>query len=122
MREKNGKGTIIKRGNTYFLGIRKGKINGKYIKKWIKLKATTPEEATNERDDINTDRRRNVFVEPTAVTVEKYVKIFLEDTQRAVSRGRIAKGTYEWYEKRLRLHIIPEIGGLKLTEVTKPLR
>jgi len=117
VREKNGKGTIIKRGDAYFLGIRKGKINGEYIKKWIKLKAKTLETAKDERDDINTDRRRNVFVEPTAVTVEKYAKIFLEDTQRAVSRGRIAKGTYEWYEKRLRLHIIPEIGGLKLTEI-----
>jgi integrase len=119
MRAKNGKGTIVKKGNTFFLGIRKGKVNGRYIKKWIKLKAATPEAAETERDDINTDRRRNVFVEPSAVTVEKFAKVFLSDMNRAVNRGRIAKATYEWYEKRLRLHILPEIGGLKLTEVKK---
>jgi integrase len=119
MREKNGKGTIVKKGETYFLGINKGKINDEYKKKWIKLKAKTLETAKDERDDINTDRRRNVFVEPSAVTVEKFAQVFLSDMERAVKRGRIAKATYEWYEKRLRLHILPEIGGLKLTEVKK---
>jgi hypothetical protein len=85
MRTKNGKGTIVKKGDTYFLGINKGKIDGKYKKKWIILKATTLEAAENERDDINTDRHRNVFVEPTTVIVEKFSKIFLSDMQRAVS-------------------------------------
>jgi integrase len=115
--QKIGKGSIVQRGNSFHLVISKGKVNGKYRPKWSKMKATTMEEALDERDFIYTDRRRNVWTEPTKITFETYSAEFLRDLKRAVKAGARAENTYDWYESRLRIHINPVIGGLKLTEI-----
>ncbi len=112
-----GKGSIVQKGEKFYLAISKGKVNGKYKKKWVPMKATTPEAAIDEREEINVDRRRNVWTEPSKVTVDEFAQQFLDDIKRAVERKRKAKATYEWYEKRLRLHIRPEIGGFRLNEI-----
>jgi integrase len=109
-----GKGHIAKKGDKYYLVISRG---SKRPPKWVKMKATTDEAAKLERDEIAVDRRRNVWTEPTKITVDDFAQQFLTDMDRAVKRGRKAKATYEWYEKRLRLHILPEIGGLRFHEV-----
>ena len=109
-----GKGHIAKKGDKYYLVLSRG---SKRPPKWVKMKATTDEAAELERDDIAVDRRRNVWTEPTKITVDDFAQQFLTDMDRAVKRGRKAKATYEWYEKRLRLHILPEIGGLRFHEV-----
>ena len=109
-----GKGHIAKKGGKYYLVLSRG---SKRPPKWIRLKATTEKEAELERDDISVDRRRNVWTEPTKTTVDDFAQQFLADMARAVERGRKAKATYEWYEKRLRLHILPEIGGIRFNEV-----
>jgi integrase len=109
-----GKGHIAKKGDKYYLVISRG---SKRPPKWVQMKATTLEAAELERDEIAVDRRRNVWTEPTKITVDDFAQQFLTDMDRAVKRGRKAKATYEWYEKRLRLHILPEIGGLRFHEV-----
>jgi integrase len=109
-----GKGHIAKKGDKYYLVISRG---SNRPPKWVQMRATTPEAAELERDDIAVDRRRNVWTEPTKITVDDFAQQFLTDMDRAVKRGRKAKATYEWYEKRLRLHILPEIGGLRFHEV-----
>jgi integrase len=109
-----GKGHIAKKGDKYYLVLSRG---SKRPPKWVQMKATTDEEAEKERDEVAVDRRRNVWTEPTKITVDDFAGQFLADMDRAVQRKRKAKATYEWYEKRLRLHILPKIGGLRFHEV-----
>jgi integrase len=109
-----GKGHIAKKGDKYYLVLSRG---SKRPPKWVQMKATTDEEAEKERDEIAVDRRRNVWTEPNKVTVEEFAQRFLEDMERAVKRKRKAQATYEWYEKRIRLHILPAIGWLRIHEV-----
>lgn len=112
-----GKGAITNKNGKYYLVLSKGKVGTKYHQKWVQLKAKTKNEAEDERDFIYTDRKRGVWVEPNKITVSQYNTQFLVDMKKAVEHGRTAEATYEWYEKRIRLHINPVIGGLKFNEV-----
>jgi integrase len=49
--------------------------------------------------------------------VDHFVERFLDDMDQDVKNRLKAKATYEWYEQRLRNHILPEIGGLRFHEV-----
>jgi integrase len=111
-----GKGHIAKKGDKYYLVLSRG---SKRPPKWIKMKATTDEAAELERDEIAVDRRRNVWMEPNKTTFDDFTDVFLKDMNKAVERKRKAKATYEWYEQRLRNHILPVIGWQRIQEIKK---
>jgi integrase len=113
-----GRGSIVRRNNNiFYLVLSLEKIGDKYPQKWVKLHAKTLKQAETERDFVYTDRRRGVWIEPHKITVCDFMKQYLTDMEKAVSCGRVAQSTFEWYEKRIRLHIQPVIGGIKLSEM-----
>lgn len=59
------------------------------------------------------DRNAGLVFESGTVSLAKYLKRWLEDIQDTVSPR-----TWERYEQNVRLHIVPELGRMKLASLT----
>jgi len=63
---------------------------------------------------VETDKLRGAWVDPNGarITLEAYATGWLE------TRGGLRPRTRETYEAQLRLHVLPELGGLRLSALT----
>lgn len=76
---------------------------------------TTAKDAQQERDLVVAQLYSNNYVTEKSITVRDYFTNWLEN----VIRCRCKASTYSSYYYTLKNHIYPNIGGVKLTELTK---
>ncbi|POX37854.1 hypothetical protein C3486_26245 [Streptomyces sp. Ru73] len=62
---------------------------------------------------VENDKRENTYIDPSAgkVSVRRYATEWLEQMSGAA-------GTYEAYERVMRLHVVPHLGGKTIAQVT----
>src|ERR1700690_2341971 len=108
--EKTRTPGIFKRGSRYVFSYR---VEGK--QRWET--ARTLEEARRAKSARSTDIGRGEFEERSRVTLREYAKPWVE---RYLGRGRggFREGTRDEYRRQLEQYVLPQLGGLKLTEIT----
>jgi integrase len=75
----------------------------------------TRKAAQEAMDDLRVSARRGSYVAPTRQTFAEFA-----DEWRAAVRIRLEPSTLESYERNLRVHIVPAIGGLQLQAIDAP--
>ena len=70
----------------------------------------TKREAQEALDQLKVDKKHGKLVSPAKVTVRE----FLEDEWLPAAKRRLAQSTWESYERNVRHHIVPNIGGVQL--------
>ncbi len=76
------------------------------------VRGTRKEAERRERELLRT-RETGTFVEPHRMTVAEYMAKWLESV-----RQKVEPNTYRGYEQRSRTHIVPDLGHVKLTELS----
>ncbi len=76
------------------------------------VRGTRKEAERRERELLRT-RETGTFVEPHRMTVAEYMTKWLESV-----RQKVEPNTYRGYEQRSRTHIVPDLGHVKLTELS----
>jgi integrase len=109
----NGEGSVYPRRNKY------GKITswrGSYIGfdgKRHYVSGKTRREAEERLTEGKARRNSGLMFESGTIALGKYLKRWLEDVE-----GTVSPRTWERYEQNARIHIIPELGGMKLRTLT----
>jgi integrase len=85
--------------------------NATPARKWSRRFATRTE-AENHRDTIAGAVRRREYVEPSRQPLSEFVDHWL-----TASRSRYRPSTFSSYDDKLRLHVLPTLGGTPLSEV-----
>lgn len=75
--------------------------------------ADTKKEALRWLRDRQAEADRGQLVEPSKVTLEEWLTRWLED-----KRPTIEPASYHWYERRVRLHLVPVLGAVPLGKLT----
>lgn len=70
----------------------------------------TKREAQEALDELKVSSKAGTYVAPGRTTVKE----FLEDEWLPAVRRRLAESTWESYERNVRHHIVPNIGGIQL--------
>ena len=83
-------------------------------RKWSR-RFDTKGEAENHRDTIAGAVRRREYVEPSRQPLSEFVDQWLN-----ASRSRYRASTFASYDDKLRLHVLPTLGGTPLSEVDPP--
>lgn len=84
--------------------------NGKPIRKSFYGK--TRKEAVDKMNKVLNDLSEGSYSEPTIITLEKWLKDWLSGR-----KPHISESTWITYETKIRVHIIPELGSLKLKDL-----
>lgn len=84
-----------------------------YVKKGklIDRIARTESEAKQLEAELRTQVHKGEYVKPSKMTVEQFLYEWLEKSVKRTCKPR----TYEAYEQTVRLHLVPEIGHLRLS-------
>lgn len=105
--------TVIKPG-TYRISIRTGRsIDGKYLYDTKQLKNTTLKKAQEKRDEMWKNRDDKVGIDGN-IRVKDFARFYLQNCAYNTHTG----STYDGEESKIRNHIIPYIGDMKLKDVT----
>lgn len=108
-----GEGSISKRPDgTWWARITVGKTpDGKQKRKafYGKTRKEVQEKLTAALNDIN----NNAYIEPSKMTVEQWMRIWLKDYKRASVKPK----TYATYEAHITNHIAPELGNYTLASL-----
>jgi integrase len=72
------------------------------------------EQVRKQLTELHSQALHGGITQPTQLTVAQYLTRWLED----VARPKIRVSTYRQYEGLVRLHMIPHIGGIRLTKLT----
>lgn len=73
----------------------------------------TRKDAERRERELMTSRESGTFVEPHRMTVEEFMTKWLESV-----RTKVEPNTYRGYEQRSRTHIVPDLGHVKLTDLS----
>jgi integrase len=73
----------------------------------------TRKAAQEEMDRVRVDARAGTYVAPSNQTLSEYLTAWLE-----VQRARLRPSTYESYERNIRTHVLPRLGGRRLDRLT----
>ena len=87
---------------------------GKQIQKSIYGK--TQKEVRQKLNQIITELDQGTYVTPSKMTVEAWMLTWLQDYI-----GNVKPHTRRAYEDRIKLHVIPALGAVKLTDLTPPM-
>lgn len=107
-RRANGEGTIYKRADGRWcssISLPNGKRKYLYGK--------SRKEVVTKLSAAQQDVERGLPIPPERLKVKDFVACWLQD----VAKPRVRQGTWENYEKAVRLYIIPELGEIKLKEL-----
>ena len=74
----------------------------------------TKQEVRDKLTRLQSDSINNVLAEPNRITLAQFLKRWLEDA----ARPTIRPATYISYERLIRLHINPHLGGVALAKLT----
>ena len=113
MKRANGEGTIRQRKNGLWEGLYSaGKDdNGKNIRRSVYGK--TQAEVRQKLSAIASDMDSGEYISPDKITVAEWAKTWKEDYLVDVKQS-----TVNQYDYQFRIHIIPEIGAIKLQKLT----
>lgn len=107
-KKANGEGSITKRKD--------GRYMGRYTVE-SKRKAVygdSFEEVRQKLNEILNEIAKGAYVEPNKYSVEKWLREWLE----LYSLPTVKRSTYISYEGYVRIHLVPEIGQIKLTSLS----
>ncbi len=107
-------GSIIKRSkNSYSIVISLGKgSDGKPKQQWITVKGTK-KDAERKRTEILHQLDSGTFIKPGKTTVAKYLEQWLAD----YAKPNLSPRGFERYESITRVHLIPSLGDILLTQL-----
>jgi integrase len=75
----------------------------------------TKKDAERREREVRRSVDTGSYVEPNALTVADYLRKWLDSVQ-----AKVQERTYQGYEQKVRTHLIPDLGNIKLTEL-RPL-
>ena len=107
-KKANGEGSITKRKD--------GRYMGRYTVE-SKRKAVygdSFEEVRQKLNEILNEIAKGAYVEPNKYSVEKWLREWLE----LYALPTVKRSTYISYEGYVRIHLVPEIGQIKLTSLS----
>ncbi|MEX2324056.1 MAG: site-specific integrase [Acidimicrobiia bacterium] len=87
--------------------------DGKRRQKWHGAFATR-REAEAARAKIIHDMNLGIYVEPSSLTLSGWVR----DHWLPTMRSRVKPSTFDSYRRNLELHVLPRLGGLRLSRLT----
>lgn len=108
------RGHITKRGkNSYAIAVSLGKDNtGKYKQQWITIKGNK-KEAEQKLSEILHQIDNGTFLKPGKTTMVEYLNKWLLD----YAKPNLSPRGYERYESIIRVHLIPSLGKIVLTQL-----
>jgi hypothetical protein len=111
----NGEGSIVKRKDGLFMGVATiGRdLNGKLIRKYVYGK--TKIETVKKLTEVQSKIYKGVFSEPSGMTLKNWLSTWLE-TYKKID---ILAQTKILYETLIKTIINPNIGDLKLKDITQ---
>jgi integrase len=113
-RRANGEGSIYRRPDgkwcaSYTVGYDD---NGKRKRRY--LYGRTKADVLEKLDELRSDARAGLAVEPNSLTVSEYAEHWVED----VASRRVRTTTLVNYKRLVKLHVTPHIGGIRLTRLS----
>lgn len=107
------RGSVVKKGRRYFVKIEldPDPVTGKRRQKWHSG-FRTKKEAERARVDLLSKFDRGEYVEPTSETVADFFEEWL-----VAIRPTLKESTWNGYRSKVRNHIVPYLGTVKLTKV-----
>ena len=114
MRRGNGEGSVYRRSDgKWCANLTVGyDENGKRKRHY--LYGRTKAEVLDKLGGLRSDARAGIVAEPSRVTVGEYADNWIE----TVAKQRVRSTTLANYKRLVKLHIVPQIGGLRLTRLT----
>jgi integrase len=109
------RGHIEKRGkNSYSIAVSMGKdaTTGKYKQQWVSVKGTK-KEAEKRLAEILNQIDNGTFLKPGKTTLAEYLNKWLLD----YARPNLSPRGYERYESITRVHLIPSLGNIIMTQL-----
>jgi len=109
------RGHIVKRGkNSYSIAVSLGKdaTTGKYKQQWVSNKGTK-KEAEMRLSEILNQIDNGTFLKPGKTTMAEYLNKWLLD----YAKPNLSPRGYERYESIIRVHLIPSLGSITLTQL-----
>ena len=106
-KKANGEGSISKRKDGRYMG--RYTVDGK--RKTVY--GNSFEEVRQKLNEILNDIAKGTYIEPNKYSVEKWLRDWLE----LYALPTVKQSTYISYEGYVRLHIVPELGDIKLTSL-----
>jgi integrase len=109
------RGHIIKRGkDSYSIVINIGKdpITKKYKTQWVSIKGTK-KDAEKRLSELLHQMDNGTFVTPSKTTLAEYLNKWLLD----YAKVNLSPRGYERYESIVRVHLIPSLGSITLTQL-----
>ncbi|MFC1911030.1 tyrosine-type recombinase/integrase [Chloroflexota bacterium] len=109
------RGHIVKRSkDSYSIKISLGKdaITGKYKYQWVSVKGTK-KEAEKKLSEILHQIDTGLFIKPDKMILGEYLKRWLSE----YARPNLSPRSYERYESIVRVHLLPSIGNIVLTQL-----
>jgi integrase len=98
-------------------------VRSKRDKRKIQKTFSTPTAAAIWRQDALVDLRRGKLRAPKPVTVREVAQAWLSDAEAGLVHNRSGNpykpSALRGYEQALRAHIVPELGGVRLAELTR---
>lgn len=114
MARGNGEGTIYQRKDGYWIGqitIGTDPRTGKLKRKTVSGK--TRDEVSDKMLEIRHDLLKGTYSEPSKIKVSEWLNEWIEGRKHS-----IAYSTYRNYKGKIKNHLIPSIGGMKVTDLT----
>lgn len=112
------RGHITKRGKgSYSVVIRRGKdpTTGKYLQSWFTVKGTK-KEAEKKLAELLHQMDTGTFMKPGNTTVKDYLELWLNN----YAGPNLSPRSYERYESIVRVHLVPALGRISLTQLKPP--
>jgi len=109
------RGHIIKRGkNSYTVVINTGRdpVTNKYKTQWVSIKGTK-KDAEKRLSELLHQLDNGTFMSPSKTTLAEYLNKWLLD----YAKVNLSPRGYERYESIIRIHLIPGLGSITLTQL-----
>ncbi len=109
------RGHIVKRGkNSYTIVLSLGydPVTGKRLRQWVSVKGNK-KDAELKLSELQRQIDTGSFVKPGKVTLGEFLERWLKDH----ARPNLSPRGYERYESIVRIHLIPDLGSIPLTQL-----